>query len=328
MVKSYFKLPFSEFRADYSLPAYIRYYKIVKYFGIVLFIMLAISYLLKVKPDQYRTQNHIARIDVGSASSFNMSWTDNLTFALKNDRALGIVLVIDQAASGDGLFEIESAISAIRKMKNKKPVISFIYGYALGGNYVLASETSYIIAQKTATLGGLSVAVSSFDPKPLLQRIGVDIITKGYGDLKIMPEKNDKNYDAYMQHRNGIYRSLYQWMLTTVTTNRNLIKSNINNISQGQWYLGERALKYGLCDEIGDIFLAEDKLRAYLGDDKLPFLDYSHGNAGDIAVNPVASYLARLVYQGSDWAIHAISSRFIRLMSNEITRSIRHVVYL
>lgn len=328
MVKSYFKFPFSEFRSDYSLSAYVRYYKIVKYFGIVFFSLLVISYVFRAKPDQYQTQNHIARVDVGNLSSFNSNWVENLTLALNNDKALGVVLVIDQASSGHGLFEVESAISVIRKMKNKKPVVTFVYGYALGGNYVLASETSYIIAQRTATLGGLSVAVSSFDPKPLLQRIGVDIITKGYGDLKIMPEKDHKNYDAYMKHRNDIYRSLYQWMLTTVTTNRNLEKSSLNNISQGQWYLGERAMKYGLCDEVGDIFLAEDKLRMYLGNDKLPFLDYSHGYDSGAVFNSAASYISGLAYQSFDWVIRSISSNVVRLMSKEMTRYVRHVMYL
>ena len=178
------------------------------------------------------------------------------------------------------MYEIETAINLIKSVRGKKPIVSFIYGHALGGNYVLATQSDYIVAQRTATLGGLSIAVSSFDPKPLLSRLGVEIVTKGYGDLKVMPDKNDKNYAAFMQHRNKIYENLFLWMAGTVKANRGLNKEQFEAIAQGQWYLGERALTYHLCDATGDLITASDHVRTLVGNKELELVDYSHNQVG------------------------------------------------
>ena len=238
-MNSYFKFFSFWSRADYSLSGYVKYHRTVRAIALFLLAITFFSYLLGTKPSQHLRQAHIARVDIGSVSNYNATWLSDLRVALDNPKALGVMLVVDQASSmGGDFFDIESAIGRIRAARDNKPVVTYVYGYALGGNYVLASETNYIVAQRTATLGGLSVAVSSFDPKPFLRRIGIDVVTKGFGDLKVMPEKDDKNYDSYIQHRNEVYKNLYHWMLSSVQENRNLSAGNMKKIAEGQWYLG------------------------------------------------------------------------------------------
>ena len=100
MVNSKFKWPFAKFRSDFSLAGYKRYHAIVKSTGILVLILTAIAYLMNSKPSPHHSKEHIARIDVGYITSFNAEWMSDLAFALKNDLAKGIVLVIDQAGIG------------------------------------------------------------------------------------------------------------------------------------------------------------------------------------------------------------------------------------
>ena len=327
-MKSYFSLPFAKFRGDYSLDAYQRYYFYVKCTGVLTLLLAAIAYLATSKPDPFQYEPHIARIDVSNDAT-GAEWPRALGVALNNTHAKGVLLVIDQAvSSGSDLFSVESAISQIKHQANKKPVLSFIYGYALGGSYVLATQTDYIVAQKTATLGGLSIAVSSFDPKPLLEKIGVEIITKGYGDLKVMPDKKDKNYQAFMEHRNHIYVGLYEWMADTVKHNRGLSSNDFENIAQGQWYLGVRALDYKLCDATGDLITAKEAMKELLDGHDLPVLDYKENQAANVDMNHWSGFVSEKIGKYLQDAMRAMMRKCSRLAWEELSRQLRHVIYL
>tara|TARA_B100001989_G_scaffold227226_1_gene183272 strand:+ start:425 stop:1411 length:987 start_codon:yes stop_codon:yes gene_type:complete len=328
MITSKVKWPFAKFSSDFSLDGYKRYYYVVKSAGILVIILTAIAYFVNAKPIPHFSKQHIARIDVGYITSFNAEWMSDLSIALKNKLAKGVVLVIDQAGTGSDLYEIETAINQIKSVQGKKPIISFVYGHALGGNYVLASQTDYIVAQRTATLGGLSIAVSSFDPKPLLNRLGIEVVTKGYGDLKVMPDKKDKNYDAFMQHRNKIYENLYEWMVRTVKANRGLNKQEFDAIARGQWYLGDRALGYRLCDATGDLITAADHIRTLIGEKDLELIDYSHNQVGLANIDQLSGTLSQLAKEYFHFGMRKLISGISRIVSDEISRSVRHAIYM
>lgn len=330
MLHSFFKKPKSSFRADYSLSGFVKYHRWVRYSGWLVLALTLISYFLVAKQtNTFQSSDHIARIDIGSLSAYNASWVDDLRDAINNDKAKGIVLVIDQAMSSSGhLYEVESAMSLIGRVKNEKPIISFVYGYALGGNYVLASETDYIMAQKTATLGGMSIAISSFDPKPLMQRLGIDVITKGYGDLKVMPDKDSKNYDAYVTHRNAIYESLYKWMLQKVKDNRRLSKVNAAKISKGEWYLGERAKEYQLCDGTGDFIAAVDVIRGRLQNSSLTVKNYSNGAAPQQSYAATLKRLFQVKEKSYQWLLRRVASSLQVFMIQTVDYAVRHTIVM
>ena len=329
MLRSFFKTPWRSFRSDYTLAAFVKYHRWVSYSGWLVLALTFVGYLFMSKPNDFRDHDHIARIDIGSLSTYNTTWVDDLRDAVTNDRAKGIVLVIDQAMSSSGhLYEVESAMGAVSRVKGMKPVVSFVYGYALGGNYVLASETDYIVAQKTSTLGGLSIAVSSFDPKPLLERIGVDVITKGYGDLKVMPEKGAKNYDAYVSHRNSIYESLYKWMLKRVQENRRLSPQSVDKIRKGEWYLGERAKNYGLCDRTGDFIVAVDVVKKKLSMPDLQVINYSHGAAPQQSSMAVLKKFFHVQEKSYQWLLHRVAMGLRTLMIDSVDYAVRHSIVM
>ena len=330
MVMVFKNLMFSKFRSDFRLSAYVRYHRFMKYLGILILIFSFGLYCFTGKSDSLTTNDHIARIDVGYVSEQGGNWLSDLNEAYHNPRAKGIVLVIDQASSASSdLFDIEAGLNQVRSMKGQKPIVGFIYGHALGGSYVLATETDHIVSQRTATLGGLSIAVSSFDAKPLMEKIGIELVTKGYGDLKVQPDKNDKNYDAYIKHRSAIYQDLHQWMLDTVAQNRSLSKQNLNKISSGEWYLGDRALTYGLCDSVGDLMTATDRIKSQLG---LPqdviVIDYGHQIFPQLSIEDRLSYFTQSFRQSYAILIREITAGIYQSLVDEFSRSLRYVLYM
>lgn len=321
---------FKRIRSDFSLSAYRRHYRRMKYLGFLALFVAFVFYLMSGSGPSELSNAHIARIDVGYLSQYGGSWIQDLNEAYLNPNAKGVILVMDQSSnSGSDLFDVESGLSYIRRVKQDKPIVGFIYGQALGGMYVLATEADYVVSQRTATLGGLSIAVSSFDPKPLLDKVGVEFVTKGYGDLKVQPDKSDKNYDAYMKHRNSIYKELYQWMLETVAQNRSLSSQNLKRISSGEWYLGDRALSYGLCDAVGDLDFAAKKIilvQSLQEDTKI--IDYSRRLPQDFSVSDRISYFSRLFYQNYAGMVGEIASEMVKSLKDEFSRSLRFVLYM
>ena len=330
MAMMFKKLMFSKFRSDFRLSAYVRYYQVMKYLGVLILILSFGLYCFSGKTNPMTASDHIARIDVGYVSEQGGNWISDVREAFNNPRAKGIILVIDQASSASSdLFDIESGLNQVRNIKGKKPIVGFIYGHALGGTYVLATETDYIVSQRTATLGGLSIAVSSFDAKPLMDKIGVELVTKGYGDLKVQPDKKDKNYDAYIKHRSAIYQDLYQWMLDTVAQNRSLSKQDLSKISSGEWYLGDRALAYGLCDSVGDLTMAADKIRSKLGlSQDIIVVDYSHQLALQLSMDDKLSYFTQAFRQSYSTLIREITAGIYQSLMKEYSRSLRYVLYM
>ena len=318
---------FSKFRSDFRLSAYVKYYRLMRAAGILLVLLTSLTYCSSGQTNLFQNRDHIARIDIEYLSEHNRHWTEYLRDALENPRAKSIVLVVDQSSgSGLDLFDVEYSLGYLKKAKSVKPVVSFIYGNALGGSYVLASEANYMVSQRTATLGGLSIAVSSFDAKPLLDKIGIDLVTKGYGDLKVQPDKKDKNYATYIQHRSGIYKGLYLWMLDTVINNRSLSKENVGRIASGEWYLGERAVEYGLCDAVGDLEAATQTARKLAKvSTQIEMLNYSQQHTVPGTFEGQLSHWTQALQRGYRSIIEETTAEIYRVLVQEFSRSLRYV---
>ena len=268
---------------NYALSVYESYYKRWRIAGLVFLALAFLVYASQPPADNSTFQDHIAKIHLDLNPSVNQSWVNQLDYAVDHPHVKGVLLFVDQSIMDSSDFaETESALHALYRAKKIKPIASFIYGYAHGNSYVLASATDQVVAQETASIGGISVISSKFDMSELMQALGVKVINKGFGDYKIEPEKTDPNYDKFIKHRQNIYKQMHQWMLDNIEHHRHLDSKQLQNIEDGQWYTGGRAKKIGLCDQVGDIEIAENWLRSHAMTNNqadLPVVDYSDPHA-------------------------------------------------
>ena len=108
--------------SDYNLSGFAQYYRVVRYIGLALLVLSGAAFFFSSSGANHLTANHIARVNIGQVSNYQVDWLYALDTALRNPRAKGVVLVIDQAiSSGSDLYEIEQAISHIRQSKSIPP---------------------------------------------------------------------------------------------------------------------------------------------------------------------------------------------------------------
>lgn len=292
--------PFTSFwktdLSQYSLSAHEAHYKRWRTVGLVLLAISFIVYLNSGNAKNTTVQNHIARIRVDLSPSTSQNWLTQIEYAALDENVKGILLFIDQSIMDSSDFaQTESALHTLQRVRSMKPVASFIYGYAHGNSYVIAAATDQIIAQETASIGGISVVSSRFDMSELMDAVGVQVVNKGFGDYKIEPSKNDPNYQKFIKHRKGIYQQMHEWMLDNINDSRHLSKDQLNSIKDGQWYTGIRAKTLGLCDSAGDLVSAEDWVREHAvggSDPTLVVVDYSNpATEAELGMSSASSWI-------------------------------------
>ena len=268
----------------YTLSAYELRYKRWKRLAFALLVIIFLGFLLFPGTDDSSvTRSHYAQINVDLNPSGDISWLSQLEKASRNDSVKGILLFIDQAIVDTNAHAFtEHALQVIDTAKHYKPVVSYIYGYAHGDNYLLATSANYIVTQETASVGGLSSLDTRFDLNPLMKNLGVEVINKGFGDYKVLPEKNSPNYDKFISHRKSLYQKMHQWMIRVVGENRHLKPEALAYVIDGQWYMGSRSVELGLCDQVGDETDALNWLYKHSSYRRLPVIKYDKSGKGDI----------------------------------------------
>ena len=171
--------------------------------------------------------------------------------AIKDENIKGIVLRVN--SPGGSALASNLIYHKLEMAKKIKPVYVSIGGVSASGGYYIASAGNKIFGDKDSITGSIGVVSLIPNFKKLVNGVGVNIetIKKGeYSDLYSLTE----NFTA--KDREKIYNSslkIYDEFLSIVAKNRNRSKEYIDSIGGGRVWLGSRAIKLGLIDEIGGL---------------------------------------------------------------------------
>lgn len=265
---------------SFSSALLLHRYRVFRGLGLVLLGWLFLSRVWWVPASPLESE-HFAKIHINMTPTQGDTWVEALQEAVFNPKCKGVLLYIDQAiGDGNEIGKTELGLQLIYRAREQKPVVSYLYGYALGSNYVLASAAEKVVAQETASIAGIGMRTARFDYSRFMESVGIKVVNHGFGKLKTEPKPDDPNYEAFKSHREGVTSQLQNWLLDVVKHNRKLDDRQLKLIDNGQWYLGMRAVNYGLCDEVGDESDAKEHL-AGLAKDHYPVIQYSrdHGSS-------------------------------------------------
>jgi signal peptide peptidase SppA len=196
--------------------------------------------------DTARAQNQV--------DSLSIAWgIRNLASTGKNKALL--ILVDSRGGTPSAAEEISSAIK-----DTAIPNATFVRGSAVSGAYWIASNTDYIVAQKTAAVGSIGVTTSYLDEVKMNVIKGYtyqEIVSGQYKDTG-SPDKPITSADKkYLQDYTN---ALFKLFIEEVKKNRNLTDSQIAKISDAKFYLANEAKDLGLIDAVGNL----DDVKAYL----------------------------------------------------------------
>lgn len=172
---------------------------------------------------------------------------------LTNDEDIkAVVLRIN--SGGGSAYASEQIWNAVMKLKEKKPVVVSMGGYAASGGYYISSPANYIFAEPTTITGSIGIFGMFPDFSQLLtDKLGIkfdEVKTNkmaGFGTMA-RPFNEDE-----MTMLNAYIGRGYELFRKRVADGRNMPVEEVEEIAQGRVWLGTDALAIKLVDELGGL---------------------------------------------------------------------------
>ncbi|WP_337181182.1 signal peptide peptidase SppA [Shinella sp.] len=216
--------------------------------------------------------DHIARISISGIIQDDKDLLERLDRIAANDRAKALVVTI--SSPGGTTYGGEVIFKALRKVAEKKPVVSDVRTLAASAGYMVATAGDTIIAGESSITGSIGVLFQYPQMKELMDKIGVSLEEIKSAPLKAEPSPfHPASEDAKAMIRAMVMDS-YDWFVDLVVERRKLPRTEVLRLADGSIFTGRQALAARLVDTLG----GPEAIRAYLDTRKvakdLPFVDY------------------------------------------------------
>ena len=179
------------------------------------------------------------------------------------------------------LFEVNSPGGTVLATKEigeeiKKveiPKIALVKEVAASGGYWAASSTDYIIADSTSMLGSIGVLGSQLEFSGLMEKYGVGYEQLTAGKYKDAGTPYRKLTPEEKQMFQEVLDILHEEFKNQIKENRKMTQEEIDNVSEGMFYLGSQSVDNKLIDQIGNRDTAEEKLKQILNATEIKFVE-------------------------------------------------------
>ena len=179
-------------------------------------------------------------------------------------------LVLRVNSPGGSAYASEQIWHQLMKVKEKKPVVVSMGGYAASGGYYISCPADWIVAEPTTITGSIGIFGMFFNGNELLEKkLGLktySVKTNEYADfgssfLGLGLRDMTPNESTHIQ---GYVNRGYELFTKRVADGRKKKQDYIKEIGEGRVWTGVHAKEIGLVDQLGglDVAIAEAKKRA------------------------------------------------------------------
>ncbi|HTO70018.1 MAG TPA: signal peptide peptidase SppA [Myxococcota bacterium] len=188
--------------------------------------------------------------------------------AAKDDDIKAVVLRVN--SPGGDVLASDRIYRAIKRVREKKPVVISMADYAASGGYYVSAAANAILAEPATLTGSIGV----FALRPVFAGvyekldIGREMISRGaYAPVS----GSDSPMTPHQQERtDAITQAAYAEFLARVSEGRGQKPEAIDKVGRGRVWLGSDALARNLVDELGGLAGAVERARREAKLDKLP----------------------------------------------------------
>ncbi len=184
--------------------------------------------------------------------------------AVEDPDIKAIVLAID--SPGGEVTASDILYNAVRRARDKKPVVVSMGSLAASGGYYTACGANWIIANETTFTGSIGVIIQTFRYNDLLNKIGLEPVTFKSGAFKDMLAGTREMTPAEKEYVQKMVMETYGKFVGIVARERKLSEESLRNgVADGRILTGKDAFEAKLVDQLGEIEAAYEKARE-LGD--------------------------------------------------------------
>lgn len=193
---------------------------------------------------------------------------------LRDDETVKAV-VLRVNSPGGSAFASEQIWNEVVKLKEKKPVIVSMGGYAASGGYYISCAADTIIAQPSTLTGSIGIFGMFPNPHKLITdklKLNVETVKSNkHADFGSMTRPFSADERTIMQ---GYINRGYALFTKRCADGRQMSIADIEAIAQGRVWTGEMAKELGLVDMLGDIELAKTIAAEKAGIDSYTLISY------------------------------------------------------
>jgi len=178
--------------------------------------------------------------------------------ATENDKIKGVLFVVD-SPGGAVAPSIEVAY-AIKRLKEKKPVIAYAKGTIASGSYYASIWANEIIANPGSMVGSIGVIMQGADLSGVMEKIGIKSQSVQAGKYKKVGT-GDRPWTNYeVNELNKVINGTYDMFTQDVANARGLDIKKRDIFANAHIFTALQAKEVGLIDSLGVSFDAKQKL--------------------------------------------------------------------
>ena len=154
----------------------------------------------------------------------------------------------------------------IRQLAEEKklPVLVFVEDVAASGGYMIACAGDEIFCDPSSIVGSIGVVGGTFGFQDLIKKVGIERRLYTSGDHKSQLDPFLAENPEDVARLKAIQREIHDTFIALVKQSRgSRLKGDDDYLFTGEYWAGERSVKLGLVDELGDL---RTVLRARYGD--------------------------------------------------------------
>ncbi len=222
---------------------------------ILAFLVLVIGFILTFAGEGDfssvgKTGNFIARIKIEGVI-FEDTKRDEILKEIAEDKSIKAVILSVNSPGGTAVGG-ESLYNSIKKLNEKKPVITVMNSVAASAGYLITLGSERIFAHQGTITGSIGVIMEIPNVKEAADKLGVKFNYVRTSPLKGSPTLFEETSQESLKIYKNMMEDFFVYFKNIVAEERNLSQEQVSKIADGRIFSGASAKKNGLVDEIGD----------------------------------------------------------------------------
>lgn len=178
--------------------------------------------------------------------------------ATSDDKIKGVLFVVD--SPGGAVSPSVELAYAIKRLKEKKPVIVYAQGTIASGSYYAGIWANEIIANPGSMIGSIGVIMEGADVSGLMNKIGIKSQSVQAGIYKKVGTPEREWTPSEVNELNKVIQGTYDMFTSDVASARGLDIKKRDTFANAHIFTASQAKEVGLIDAVGVIYDAKEKL--------------------------------------------------------------------
>ncbi len=183
--------------------------------------------------------------------------------AANNKAVKGVLLIVD--SPGGAVSPSVEIAYAVKRLKEKKPVIAYAKGTMASGSYYASIWADKIIANPGSMIGSIGVIMQGADLSGIMQKLGIktQVVKAGLYKQIGTPDRPWKKYEV--AELNKVIQGTYDMFTKDVADARHLDFKKRDTYANAHIFTASQAKKVGLIDSVGVEYDAKNALAKLSG---------------------------------------------------------------